>query len=45
MKIGASQDIVDKGNDEISVVAQQNGKVYYAAKTQITKASFRGSHT
>ncbi|MES2278724.1 MAG: MG2 domain-containing protein [Bacteroidota bacterium] len=40
MKIGASQDIVDKGDNEISVVAQQNGKVYYAAKTKITKASF-----
>lgn len=40
MKIGASQDIVDKGDAEISVVAQQNGKVYFAAKTKITKPSF-----
>jgi hypothetical protein len=39
MKIGASQTLVDQG-DEISVVAQQSGKVYYAAKTKITKGSF-----
>jgi hypothetical protein len=43
MKIGTTQDIVDKGNTEINVVAQQNGQVYYAAKTQITKASFAAS--
>lgn len=43
MKIGASQDIVDKGDAEICVVAQQSGKIYYAAKTKITKASFAAS--
>lgn len=43
MKIGASQDIVDKGDNEISVVGQQNGKVYYAAKSKITKAMFAAS--
>lgn len=43
VKVGSSQDIVDKGNAEINIVAQQNGKVYYAAKTQITKPSFGAS--
>ncbi|GAB3919343.1 carboxypeptidase-like regulatory domain-containing protein [Mucilaginibacter boryungensis] len=43
VKVGTSQDIVDKGNAEINLVAQQNGKVYYAAKTHITSASFAAS--
>jgi len=42
IKIGASQNIVAQGTS-ISVVAQQNGHVYYAANTQINKTNIAAS--
>lgn len=38
--VNSSPDIVQQGNVAVNLIAQQNGKVYYAAKTRITKANF-----
>ncbi|GAB3932572.1 TonB-dependent receptor [Mucilaginibacter myungsuensis] len=43
LRIGASKQLADAGNTSISVVAQQNGHIYYAANTLINKASLTAS--
>lgn len=39
LRVGASKAIADAANTTISIVAQQNGHIYYAANTPINKVS------